>query len=105
PDFDLWRPVKTLAELARRHPPEGLELAIEVGEVGTVDLIGDVRDRLAAVDEQRAGLADAELGDVIAHRQPVVATEESVKTGLAERGDLGELGDHNALAIIGVEII
>ena len=48
-----------------------------------------------AVDEKGAGLADTELGDVVADRQPGVAAEEAVKAGLAQRRHVGELGDRD----------
>ena len=70
--------LKAPAEIARRHLLQGAELAIEVGEIGIADLVGDVRDRLAAVDEEGAGLADAQFGDIVADRQARVAAEEAV---------------------------
>src|SRR5689334_19592103 len=51
-----------------RHALLGAELAVEVGEAAVTGLLGDVGDRPAGVDQQRAGLADAELGDVIGER-------------------------------------
>src|SRR5579872_5005159 len=47
-------PRETPAEFAWRHLFQGAELSIEVGEIAVAHCVGNVGDRLRAVDEKRA---------------------------------------------------
>src|SRR5687767_8166236 len=94
----MGRSGKTPAEGAGRHALQRAELAVEVGEVAIADIVGDMGDRPRRVDEQRAGLADAELGDIFRCRQPGVAAEEAVEAARAEAGEPGERLDGDRLA-------
>ena len=57
------------------------------------------------VDEERAGLADPELGNVGARRQPGVAAEEPVEARRAEAGELGQRLHRDRLAIVRVDVV
>jgi hypothetical protein len=57
-------PPEAAAEFARGRRLQAAKLAVEIGDVGIADLVRDVGDRPVAVDQQRTGLADAQLGDI-----------------------------------------
>ena len=60
----LASPPEASPEVARRHRLQRPELAVEIGDVLVADLVCDMGDRPVAVDQQRAGLADAQLRHV-----------------------------------------
>lgn len=96
---------KLLTVLGRCQVIVVFELAIEVGQVVKADFLGDVKDGLAAIDQEVAGSPQADLDDKFHAGCTRVLLEKSHEVGLAIAHIVGHLLDGQRVLVVVVDAV
>ena len=91
-------------ELSRRHAFEFLELADEVSVVVVAGFAGHDGDGNLRIHQERAGLADAQMGQIRAQGHAHVALEKAMKAAGADVRPRSQIRHGNFFPIVGVKI-
>ena len=80
-----------------------LEDAVEIAEIVEAAAVADLGDGTVAVDQLSAGMSQTEVDNVLAEVTARVELEEAAERRGAHAGDVGQLGEANLVAVMGVD--
>src|SRR5271170_1169994 len=80
------------------------ELAIEMCQVAVAYLVGNQGDRLFGIHQQGAGVADAELCDVVSDGHVGLLLERAMQRAAAERGGPHEFGYVDLIPVMRMQV-